>query len=124
MTNKEFIDINSNNVDEIYRDFESRVIKDKRINTIEKIRIFLGTITNDENYYCHPRKKNTLMFPLNSNESIIISKEAKIDTEQYNAFKEQFNPNMTSEQKCVITSICVKLLEDEKKRLNGGCEFV
>jgi len=109
------IDITVHNIDGIYRDFETRVIKDKKINTNEKIQIFLGTITNDENYEISTRKKNILTYPTAEDNY----RQVKVDTDQYNAFKGQLNTNITLRQKREITSICDRLLDDEKRRLNG-----
>lgn len=109
------IDINVHNIDGIYRDFETRVIKDKSLNSNDKVQIFMGIITNDENYEVSTRKKNTLLIPKDENNF----RQIKIDIDQYNAFKGQFNTNITLRQKRNITSICDRLLEDTSRRLKG-----
>lgn len=109
------IDINVHNIDEIYKDFETRVIKDKSLNSNDKVQIFMGIITNDENYEVSTRKKNTLIIPID-NDSF---RQIKIDTDQYDAFRGQFNTNITLRQKRNITSMIDRLLEDISRRLKG-----
>lgn len=117
ITNKpKVIDINEHNVDGIFRDFEKRVIKDKKLNSNEKVSAFMGIIThNEDNYYKHPKKKDTLVIKSDTE----TNKNIRIDSSQYDSFVKQFNTNITFAQKRRLTSICDRLLADESRRLKG-----
>jgi hypothetical protein len=70
----------------------------------------MGVITNSENYYQHPNKKNILVTP---------SDEITIDGDSFKNFFSYFQRVYTPQEKNKFTEIADRLIEDTDRRRSG-----
>ena len=106
-----YVRITEHNIATIFDYFITKVIKDKKkISPNELVSIFIGVITDKENYYLHPSKTNTL---------ISNGKEVKIDSRSFKSFFSYFDHNYTPKEKNRFSEISDRLIEDTNRRNKG-----
>lgn len=107
------IHITSHNIGSIYEYFCDRVLIDKnKISTKDSVAIFIGVLTDKEEYYMHPRKKNTLVAtPLNM--------EVGVKSDALDAFFSYFTENYSVAERRVFSGIADRLIEDTDRRKSG-----
>ena len=107
------IHITSHNIGSIYEYFCDRVLIDKnKISTKDSVAIFIGVLTDKEEYYMHPRKKNTLVAaPLNM--------EVGVKSDALDAFFSYFTENYSVAERRVFSGIADRLIEDADRRKSG-----
>ena len=105
-----YVHVTEHNIATIFEYFKSNVIKDKKITANELVSVFLGIIKNDNEYYMHPVKKNTL---------IANKKEYTINGSSYKSFAEYFNRTYTPQEKMRFDEISDRLIEDTNRRMKG-----
>lgn len=109
------IRITQHNLERIYFDFAKNILgkhENVRLKSEAIVGIFIGCITNPEDYYLHPKKKNTLVTPFDLNVSIVRNK--------FESFFSFFNAeNYSIEEKRTFTEIQDRLIEDLSRRKQG-----
>ena len=105
------VHVTEHNVATIYDYFCRNVIKNvKKIKSHDLVGIFMGVITNGEEYYQHPTKKNILVTPLGN---------VNINGDGFKSFFSYFQRNYTPQEKNNLTAIADRLIEDTDRRNNG-----
>lgn len=108
-TNKEKIE--EHNIATIYDYFCHNVIKNiKKIKSHDLVSIFMGVITNDDDYYQHPSKKNLLVTPMGN---------IDINGDGFKSFFGYFQRTYTPQEKNNLTAIADRLIEDTDRRNSG-----
>ena len=103
--------VTEHNVATIYDYFCRNVIKNvKKIKSHNLVGIFMGVITNGDEYYQHPTKKNILVTPLGN---------IDINGDGFKSFFSYFQRNYTPQEKNNLTAIADRLIEDTDRRNNG-----
>lgn len=106
-----YVRVTEHNISNIYDYFVKNVIKDvKKIAPNDLVSIFMGVITDKDNYYKHPSKSNTLVTP---------SKEVNINGKGFDSFFSYFDRTYTPQEKNKFTEISDRLIEDTKRRNTG-----
>ena len=106
-----YVHVTEHNVATIYEYFIRNVVKNtKKTKSHDLVGIFMGVITNSDEYYQHPTKKNTLVTPLGNIEII---------GDSFKSFFSYFQRNYTPQEKNNLTAIADRLIEDTDRRNNG-----
>lgn len=106
-----YVHITEHNIATIYDTFLGRVIKNtKKYNSKELVSIFLGIITNGDEYYKHPSKRNTLVTPKGM---------VEITGDKFDSFFSYFQKNYTPQEITKFTEIADRLIEDTERRNSG-----
>ena len=106
-----YVHITEHNIATIYDYFCRNVIKNvKKIKSHDLVGIFMGVITNGDEYYQHPTKKNILVTPLGN---------IDINGDGFKSFFSYFQRNYTPQEKNNLTAIADRLIEDTDRRNNG-----
>lgn len=106
-----YVHITEHNIAGIYEMFLNRVIKnEKKYKSHDLVGLFMGIITNPDEYYKHPSKKNTLVTP---NGGI------DIDGRNFDSFFSYFQRTYTPQEKNNLTAIADRLIEDTDRRNSG-----
>ena len=106
-----YVHVTEHNVATIYDYFCRNVIKNtKKIKSHDLVGIFMGVITNGEEYYHHPSKKNILVTPFGN---------VDINGDGFKSFFGYFQRTYTPQEKNNLTAIADRLIEDTDRRNNG-----
>ncbi|MCH5167552.1 MAG: hypothetical protein J1F35_06615 [Erysipelotrichales bacterium] len=106
-----FVHVTEHNISNIFDYFTSRVIKNvKKISANDIVAIFIGIITNDDNYYIHPKKSNIIISPFG---------DIAINADQYKSFISYFHRKYTPQEKMKFAEISDRLIEDTNRRNKG-----
>ena len=100
------------NIESLFNYFVSNCIKDKnKFSSNELVGIFMGILTNKENYYIHPNNKNKL---------ITLNKPIAVDGKVFQSIFSHFDDNLSWKQKKELIAISDRLIEDTERRFNGA----
>lgn len=106
-----FVHVTEHNISNIFDYFTSRVVKNvKKISANDIVAIFIGIITNSDNYYVHPKKNNIIITSFG---------DVHIDAAQYKGFISYFNRKYTPQEKMKFAEISDRLIEDTNRRNKG-----
>lgn len=106
-----YVRVTEHNIATIFDYFCRNAVKDaKKIQANELVAIFMGVITDKENYYQHPMKKNVLVTP---------NGEVAINGNGFTAFFSYFDRTYTPQEKNKFAEISDRLIEDTKRRNTG-----
>ena len=109
---KRYVRITEHNIASIFEYFRDRVLlKKDTLTANEAVSVFIGLITNDEAYYIHPKKKNTLITP-NGN--------VPVNSASFVSFFDQYAREYTPQERMNFTAIADRLLEDTTRRRQGA----
>lgn len=109
---KRYVRITEHNIASIFEYFCDRVLlKKDALTANELVTVFIGLITNDEAYYLHPKKKNTLITP-NGN--------IPFNSDSFVSFFDQYAREYTPQERMNFTAIADRLLEDTTRRRQGA----
>ena len=109
---KRYVRITEHNIASIFEYFRDRVLlKKDTLTANEAVSVFIGLITNDEAYYIHPKKKNTLITP-NGN--------VPVNSASFASFFDQYAREYTPQERMNFTAIADRLLEDTTRRRQGA----
>lgn len=109
---KRYVRITEHNISSIFEYFRDRVLLKKDVLTAnELVTVFIGLITNDDAYYLHPKKKNTLITP-NGN--------IPVNSASFASFFDQYAREYTPQERMNFTAIADRLLEDTTRRRQGA----
>lgn len=106
-----YVRVTEHNIANIFDYFSRNVIKNtKKISSHDLVGVFIGVITDHENYYQHPTKKNMLVTPLGN---------VDIIGDGFNSFFSYFQRTYTPQEKNKFAEIADRLIEDTNRRNNG-----
>ena len=106
-----YVRVTEHNIATIYNYFLTKVIKKtKSINANDTVAVFIGVITEKENYYKHPHKKGVIVTPID---------EIKVNDDAYKAFIQYFERSYTPQEKNRFSEISDRLIEDTNRRNKG-----
>lgn len=109
---KRYVRITEHNISSIFEYFRDRVLlKKDALTANELVTVFIGLITNDDTYYLHPKKKNTLITP-NGN--------IPVNSASFASFFDQYAREYTPQERMNFTAIADRLLEDTTRRRQGA----
>lgn len=104
------IRVTEHNIDKVFNVFQ-KVVKDKKVTANEIVAYFIGAITNKDEYYLHPTKKNTFCVP--------GGKMIRVDSDMMKAFMTHFASSYSPKEKARIAAISDRLIEDVNRRRKG-----
>ena len=106
-----YVHVTEHNIATIYDYFCRSVVKNiKKIKSHDLVSIFIGVITNGDEYYQHPNKKNILITPMGN---------IDINGDGFKSFFSHFQRTYTPQEKNNITAIADRLIEDTDRRNSG-----
>lgn len=106
-----YVHVTEHNISNIFDYFTQRVVKNpKKISANDIVAIFIGVITDGDNYYVHPKKNNYICTPFG---------DIQIDASQYKGFISYFNRKYTPQEKMKFAEISDRLIEDTNRRNKG-----
>ena len=106
-----YVRVTEHNIATIYNYFLTKVIKKtKSINANDTVAVFIGVITEKDNYYKHPHKKGVIVTPIG---------EIKVNDDAYKAFIQYFERSYTPQEKNRFSEISDRLIEDTNRRNKG-----
>lgn len=107
-----YVRVTEHNISNIFDYFCKKVVKDaKKIQPNDLVAIFMGVITDVEEYYQHPSKKNALVCK--------GGKQITINGDGFKSFFSYFNRNYTPQEKNKFAEISDRLIEDTNRRNKG-----
>ena len=105
------VHITEKNIEKIFNNFCKRVLKNSNnISANDLVAVFIGAMLDQEHYYKHPTKKNTLI----ANDTNIA-----INGDEYDAFMNQHSTDYSPKEKRIFASISDRLIEDTNRRNKG-----
>ena len=108
-----YVRITEHNISVIFEYFCNNVIKDRtKVSADALVSAFIGVISDRDNYFQHPTKKNELVVP--PPESHIA-----IRGDGFHSFLSYFNVQYTPQEKNRFTEIADRLIDDERRRKDG-----
>lgn len=106
-----YVHVTEHNIATIYDYFCRNVVKNiKKIKSHDLVGIFMGVITNGDDYYQHPSKKNLLVTPMGN---------IDINGDGFKSFFGYFQRTYTPQEKNTLTAIADRLIEDTDRRNSG-----
>ena len=106
-----YVRVTEHNIATIFDYFVRNVVKStKNIQPNALVAIFMGVITDKDNYYQHPTKKNILVTP---------NGEVAINGDGFVSFFGYFDRTYTPQEKNKFAEISDRLVEDTKRRNTG-----
>lgn len=107
-----YVRVTEHNISNIFDYFCKKVVKDvKKIQPNDLVAIFMGAITDADEYYQHPTKKNVLVCK--------GGKQIAIKGDGFKSFFSYFNRNYTPQEKNKFAEISDRLIEDTNRRNKG-----
>ena len=107
-----YVRVTEHNISKIFDYFCKKVVKDaKKIQPNDLVAIFMGVITDTDEYYQHPTKKNILVCKGN--------KHVAINGDGFKSFFSYFKRNYTPQEKNKFAEISDRLIEDTNRRNKG-----
>ena len=107
-----YVRVTEHNISNIFDYFCKKVVKDaKKIQANDLVAIFMGVITEGDEYYQHPTKKNVLVCKGGTQLSIY--------GDGFKSFFSYFNRNYTPQEKNKFAEISDRLIEDTNRRNKG-----
>ena len=103
--------ITEHNVDKVFACFKKVIKNSKKVNTNDLVSLFFGSITNKDEYYLHPTKKNTLITP--------NGKTYSVNGSLFTAFRSHFQSEYSQNEKARFAEISDRLIEDTTRNNNG-----
>ena len=105
------VHITEKNIEKIFNNFCKRVLKNSNnMSANDLVAIFIGAMLDQEHYYKHPTKKNTL---------IANGTNIAINGDEYDAFMNQHSTDYSPKEKRIMTAISDRLIEDTNRRNKG-----
>ena len=105
------VHITEKNIEKIFNNFCKRVLKNSNnMSANDLVAVFIGAMLDQEHYYKHPTKKNTL---------IANGTNIAINGDEYDAFMNQHSTDYSPKEKRIMTAISDRLIEDTNRRNKG-----
>ena len=109
---KRYVRITEHNIASIFEYFRDRVLLRKdALSANELVAVFIGLITNDDDFYPHHKNKNILITP---NGNIPIKRSS------FDSFFDQYAREYTPQERMNFTAIADRLIEDTTRRRQGA----
>ena len=110
---KQHIRITEHNLNRIFSQFDSNVLLENDIEPEERVSIFIGCIIDQNSFYIHPKKKNTLVTPKRPN-------GVKVNLKKFHSFFSYFKgENYDISEKRKFTEIQDRLIDELHRRKSG-----
>ena len=107
-----YVRVTEHNISNIFDYFCKKVVKNaKKVQANDLVAIFMGTITDSDEYYQHPTKKNILVCKGGT--------QLPINGDGFKSFFSYFNRNYTPQEKNKFAEISDRLIEDTNRRNKG-----
>lgn len=103
--------ITEHNVDKVFAYFKKAIKNSKKVNANDLVSLFFGSITNKDEYYLHPTKKNTLITP--------NGKTYSVNGSLFTAFRSHFQSEYSPKEKARFAEISDRLIEDATRKNKG-----
>ena len=103
--------ITDHNVDTVFSCFKKTLKNVSKIPVNDLVALFFGSITNKDEYYVHPNKKNTLI--------CTNGKTYPINGSSFTAFMNHFSSEYTPKEKARFSEISDRLIEDTTRKNKG-----
>ena len=103
--------ITDHNVDKVFAYFKKAIKNSKKVNANDLVSLFFGSITNKDEYYLHPTKKNTLVCP--------NGKTYPVNGSLLTAFRSHFQSEYSPKEKARFAEISDRLIEDTTRKNKG-----
>ena len=107
---KRYIHVTEHNCARIYDYFCERVLTDKTLAANDKVEVFIGVISDKDNYYKHPSKKGTV---------VANGREVRVKNDEFDKFFGHFDRTYTPAERAVFQKISDRLIEDNNRRAKG-----
>ena len=105
------VHITEKNIEKIFNNFCKRVLKNSNnMSANDLVAVFIGAMLDQEHYYKHPTKKNTL---------IANGTNIAINGDEYDAFMNQHSTDYSPKEKRIMPAISDRLIEDTNRRNKG-----
>ena len=105
------VHITEKNIEKIFNNFCKRVLKNaNKISANDLVAVFIGTMLDQEHYYKHPTKKNTL---------IANGTNIAINGDEFELFTQMHSTEYSPKEKRIMTAISDRLIEDTNRRNKG-----
>ena len=105
------VHITEKNIEKIFNNFCKRVLKNaNKISANDLVAVFIGTMLDQEHYYKHPTKKNTL---------IANGTNIAINCDEFELFTQMHSTEYSPKEKRIMTAISDRLIEDTNRRNKG-----
>lgn len=109
---KRYVRVTEHNISSIFEYFRDRVIFNKdKLTANELVHVFVGLITNSDEFFLHPKKKNLIVTP---NGNIACNSDA------FHSFFDQYAREYTPQERMNFTAIADRLIEDTTRRRQGA----
>lgn len=109
---KRYVRVTEHNISSIFEYFRDRVLINKsKLTANELVHVFIGLITNTENFYLHPKKKNTIVTP---------DGNIPCNGSAFTSFFDQYAREYTPQERMNFTAIADRLIEDTTRRKQGA----
>ena len=109
---KRYVRVTEHNISSIFEYFRDRVIFNKdKLTANELVHVFIGLITNSDEFFLHPKKKNLIVTP---NGNIACNSDA------FHSFFDQYTREYTPQERMNFTAIADRLIEDTTRRRQGA----
>jgi hypothetical protein len=109
---KHYVRVTEHNISSIFEYFKYRVVFNKdKLTANELVHVFVGLITNSDEFFLHPKKKNLIVTP---NGNIACNSDA------FHSFFDQYAREYTPQERMNFTAIADRLLEDTTRRRQGA----
>lgn len=108
-----YVHVTEHNIATIFEYFTRNVYikdKNKNLNANDIVAVFMGVITDKDNYYAHPTKKGVLVTPRG---------EVKVNDGGLKSFASYFNRTYTPRERNKFSEISDRLIEDTNRRHKG-----
>ncbi len=106
-----YVRVTEHNIATIYDYFSTRVVRNAtKIPANELVALFIGTITDQDNYYIHPKKSTVL---------VANGREVDVDEKSFKAFFSVFKKDYSPSELHRFAEISDRLIEDTKRRRSG-----
>ena len=103
--------ITDKNINKIFEYFCDKVIPKTKLDANEKVGLFINTLTNPNENYIHPKKKNTLITP---------NGEITVRGGKWNSFFSHFESTYSPSEKEYLVEIADQLIVDLDRRMQGS----
>lgn len=107
---KRYIHVTEHNCARIYDYFCERVLTDKTLAANDKVEVFIGVISDKDNYYKHPSKKGIV---------VANNREVRVKNDEFEKFFGHFDRAYTPAERAVFQKISDRLIEDNNRRAKG-----
>lgn len=115
------LNITEHNIARIYEAFCTQVLREKITdnNAHEFVGLFIGCLTDPDNYYAHPNQKYLVGMYGRDKDGKPLYRNYQINYKAYKAFFGQYSNKYSPSEKAKFTQIFDRLVDDSQRRTHG-----